>query len=287
MNFVVIAVLNGSISDVAARRVDLRHHQHQHRCGCDVLAHPQALLQRDRRVPLRHAQRAGELAEQFLQRAERAQPAAEHAAPDQHHRDERVAGDDDHQRLGKVETNPGVIERRPHIVHDIDDRELHAGGPAEPDQNNQQESSAHEPVGDARARQRRLEDEDQSEHRQEHGQNRNVDPRVAPGLDPGGDGRQQLQLRLRLRQCPAPAAAPAGSCGCGCGMTARRAGLNRDLEDMGVRDLVVEPERDRQRWSAGAIDQNFQSPRLQRDRSRTLAGSANSPVTCWPWMGVA
>ena len=152
-----------------ARSVDLRHHQRQHRRGCDVLAHPQALLERDRRVPLRYAQRAGELPEQLLQRPERAQPAAEYAAPNQLHRDERVAGDDDHQRLGKVETDIEASERRPDIIHDIDDRELHTDGPAEPDQNNQQKSCTHEPVGKAIARQRRLEYENQSEHRQERG----------------------------------------------------------------------------------------------------------------------
>jgi hypothetical protein len=44
------------------------------------------------------------LAEKFLQRAEWAEPSAENAASNQHHRNKRVAGDDDHQRLGQVET---------------------------------------------------------------------------------------------------------------------------------------------------------------------------------------
>ena len=37
----------------------------------------------------------------------------------------------------------------------------------------------------------------------------------------------------------------------------------RDLEDVGVRDFVVEPKCDGHRWAAGAIDQDVQSPRLQ------------------------
>ena len=41
----------------------------------------------------------------------------------------------------------------------------------------------------AKACQRRLEYEDQREHRQQHGQNRNIDSGVVPGLDPGRDRR--------------------------------------------------------------------------------------------------
>ena len=139
------------------------------------------------RIPLRDAEGAGQLAEQLLQRAERAQPTAEYAAPDQHHRYQRVAGNDDDQRLGKVETDVQMMEWRRHIVDHVDDRELHTCGPAQPDQNDQQKSVAHEPVGNARARELRLENEDQSEHRQQHRQNRDVQLRLAPGLDPGGD----------------------------------------------------------------------------------------------------
>src|SRR5262245_10031922 len=233
------------------RWIDLRHHQREHSCGSDVLAHPQALLQRNRRIPLRHPQRAGNLREQFLQGPERAQPAAEHAAPNQYDGDERVASDDDHQRLGQVETQLGVIERRPAIVEDIHDRELHTGGPPEPDENNQQESCAHEPMRHAVTRQRRLENEDQREHRQQHGENHNVYSRLIPCLDPCGDRRRKLRLGLRNRLRLL--------------LRWRRDDRRtRDLEYIGVRDLVVEPKCDSDRRTARAVDQNFQSPRLQR-----------------------
>src|SRR5258708_3573075 len=45
-----------------ARSVDPAQHQGEHRGSRDVLAHPQALLQRSRRVPLRHAEGARGLA---------------------------------------------------------------------------------------------------------------------------------------------------------------------------------------------------------------------------------
>ena len=192
MNFEVIAVLNGSISSDAPDGSTWRDDEDQHHRRRDVFAPPQALLQRRRRIPLRHAQRAGDLGEQLLERPERTQPAAEHAAPDQHHRDQRVGGDDHHQRLGEIEADVEVAERRHHVIDDVDRRELHARGPAEPDQDDQQKAVAHQPMGEAVARELRLEDEDQGEHREQHREDRDVDLGVLPRIDP----RRSLRLGI-------------------------------------------------------------------------------------------
>ena len=187
----VIAVLNGSISIEAADGSIAVITKARTAAAAMYLPIHKRFSSATGRLPLRHAQCAGQLAEQFLQRPERTQPAAEHAAPDQHHRDERVDRDHDHQRLGQIEAYVDLAERPPDVIDHIDDRELHTCGPAEPDQNDQQESGAHQPVREAKARQRRLEYEDQGEHREKHGENRNVQTSVAPRLHPGGDGRRR------------------------------------------------------------------------------------------------
>ncbi len=73
----------------------------------------------------------------------------------------------------------------------------------------------------------------------------------------GSESSSSSSLRLRLRLGRRLQLRLGGGTG-----LAGRLGV-RDLKDIGVRDLVVEPERDRQRWRADAIDQDFQSPRLQ------------------------
>jgi hypothetical protein len=147
-----------------------------------------------------------------------------------------------------------VLERRHEIVDDVDDRELRAGGPAEPDQDNHQEAVAHQPMRQAMTRQRRLEHEDQRQRGEQNSQNSNVEARFAPGLDPGRD-RHRLGLRLRR------------------------------LEDKRVRDLVVETERDRRGRRAGAMDQKLQPPGLDRiearpSRERKHTGILLTAKTC-------
>ena len=90
-------------------------------------------------------------------------PAAEHAAPDQQ-RDQRVAGDDDHQRFGQIDPDIEVHEWRPQIIHDIDDRAARRRS-SWPDQHIGNRCARS--MGEAIARQRRLEYEDQGEHRQQ------------------------------------------------------------------------------------------------------------------------
>ena len=152
------------------------------------------------------------------------------------------------------------------VVHDIDDRELHAGDPAEPDQNDQQESVAHQPVGEPKARQGCLEHEDQGEHRQEHGKNRNIDPAVVPGLDPRRDQWWLgLQGHLKIADLTVSDTRLIGDGRLGATLAAR---IIKARESLQVRDLVVEPERERHRRGARAIDQDFQPPRLQGVEAR-------------------
>jgi len=72
---------------------------------------------------------------------------------------------------------------------------------------------------------------------------------------------------------------PRGWVRSGAGLALRIIRLGQSLE---VRDLVVEPERDRHRAEpSSAVDQQFQPPRLQGSKPE-LAGSANNPASCIP-----
>jgi len=142
LNFEVIAVLNGSISRVAPEGSTWVSTSSSTAAAAIYLPSHKRFSSAGRRVPLRHAQRTGYLASNSCSAPNGHSQPQNTPRPIKHHRDQRVGGDDDHQRLGEVEADIEVIERRHSVVHHIDDRELHAGGPAEPDQDNEQKAVA-------------------------------------------------------------------------------------------------------------------------------------------------
>ena len=96
----------------------------------------------------------------LLQRAERAQPAAERAAaPEQQRRRDREPQDEDqrrHQEVVPAEVGPQRVDEG----EDVDDRKLRLRVPAEPDQREDQEAEPHAVVQHRPAHEPVLEEED-------------------------------------------------------------------------------------------------------------------------------
>src|SRR5262249_19090854 len=74
----------------AQTRVDRDRGEAEDEPQRNVFSEPQILLHRFRRIPLWQADEARSLCQQFLQRAEWAEPAAKYTAADQHERDRGV-----------------------------------------------------------------------------------------------------------------------------------------------------------------------------------------------------
>ena len=135
-------------------------------------------------------------------------------------------------------------------------------------------------MGEAITRQRRLEDEDQGQHRQQHGKQNDIQAIIMPCVNPGrhrgvvqGVEIFQRQGRLQLRGllCFAVLALNCGKL--------RHDGLNGRGKLGGgvvvagqrlqVGHRIVKPERDRDRLGGLAMNQDFEPPRLGRVETGT------------------
>ena len=179
---------------------------------------------------LRHLHRLRDVVEQFLQRAERAEPAAERPPPpEQQPRGDRAPEQEDQRR--RQEVFPAEAgHQRIGEGQDVDHRQLRVRVPAEPDQNEQQITAAHPDIELGAAHQRVLEEEDQRSARRA----RTV---VVPILT-------ALPRQIRIQSgsssaakpvagpaaTPAPASRPAAwRCGVGCLLPHRRRRLALDV----------------------------------------------------------
>ncbi|CAM4107566.1 hypothetical protein ACMU6081_27640 [Achromobacter mucicolens] len=135
-------------------------------------------------LQLTHAQPPRDAVGQFLQRAERAQPAAERAAVPEHHGDGGGAPQDEHQRVHQ-EVFPAEIgaqgrEERQH-VHD---GQLRLAVPADPEQREGKEGQAQAVVQQRARRELVLKEEDAYKHRQGDGQDGDLAGLAVPDLFP-------------------------------------------------------------------------------------------------------
>jgi hypothetical protein len=86
------------------------------------------------------SRKAAQAGEQFLERTEGAQPAAEDTPSQEDDGHRHIAPENENQRLQQEEV-PGELGcQRIEESQDVDDRQLRAGEPADPDQGEEQKS---------------------------------------------------------------------------------------------------------------------------------------------------
>ncbi|MNT08553.1 hypothetical protein D3C72_1432980 [compost metagenome] len=228
----------------------------------DVLQGRQPLVHAVADLQLAHAQALGDAVGEFLQGAERAQPAAERTPVPEHHGDRGGAPQDEHQRVHQ-EVLPAEIraqgrEERQHV----DDGQLRLAVPADPEQRERQERQAQPVVQEGAGGKLVLEEEDADQHRQRNGQDGDLASLALPDLLP--QGRRGVGLgRGRL------------------GSLLRGSGSGRDGAGIGARKLIGKIERDEGlvRDAEHALDHELQAPGLDRiqrgvlghDKQRNLA----------------
>ncbi len=149
-----------------------------------VLDGPQSLVHGEGDLELGYAQRLGGATGQLLESAERAQPAAEHAAPPEQERHRDVAPQDEQQRLEQEEVPAELgaqrLGEREHVEH----RKLGACVPAQPQQRKSEKADAQPLVEAPAAGDEVLDDEHRGERHQGDSEHGDVEAPVFPTLEP-------------------------------------------------------------------------------------------------------
>ena len=162
-----------------------------------VLHRPQPLVHRKRQPPLADAELQRQLVDEFLQRAEGAEPAAVDAASPQQQRRGDEAPEDEHHRIDEKRIPPEAGDQRVREGQHVDDRQLREPVPADEQQRPEQEAVA-KPRQQPRPRhQHVLEQQDQRQQRQARTEHRDPETALAPHRLPDRLHRRQ---RGRIRR---------------------------------------------------------------------------------------
>ena len=150
----------------------------------DVLDGPQALMHRERQLVLGDLDLARQLVEQFLQGAERAQPAAEHATAPQQDAGGGEHPEDEDDRIGEEQLPAEVLEHRVDEGQHVDHRQLPQGIPAD-EHHGEDQVAATQPVQELRLLgEFVLQEQDHRQQAQGRAQHADLEALLVPDVDP-------------------------------------------------------------------------------------------------------
>src|SRR5262249_20859088 len=126
----------------------------------DIFDHPQALVQAEGKGDLLDAESARQLVQEFLGRSERAQPAAEYAAPPEQHAHCHEAPKDEHKGVEQEQLPAKTRQERVQERYYVDHGQLCVGDEPEESQGEEEVADAKPPIEAAAGGNRVLEDQD-------------------------------------------------------------------------------------------------------------------------------
>ena len=132
--------------------------------------------------------------------AERAQPTAEHAPPQNEQRYRHVHRQDENQWIQDKSAKPRATKRRLDVGQNVDDRQLAARIPAQPAKNERQRPDPDNCVGPGGPGQKVLEQENDGHEQQQETEDRDIDLFFAPSFHPHGHRRRRRQQHVAFRQ---------------------------------------------------------------------------------------
>src|SRR6185369_17509166 len=144
----------------------------------------ETLGQRQRNVQARQMQPAGEQTDEFLQGAERAEPAAERTASPDHEADQREGDEQQRDRIVEKTRQTLAGLQRLERAGDLDDGELPLHVPADVEQRKAQEAEAENPQAPGVDRNPARAGEDDAEQEQRDAQDGEVESALLPGQEP-------------------------------------------------------------------------------------------------------
>ncbi len=160
-----------------------------------VFDRPEALVQAPGQRPLRNAQLARDLVGQFLQGAEGAEPAAIGAPTPEKQRGGNGKPKDKGQRIQQERLPAEAVHQAAEQCHQVDDRKLRIGVPAEKDQCECQEDNTEDIKALGVLDRISLEEEHACQHHQHGGENHDLQLGIAPDAFPEICLRAHLFLR--------------------------------------------------------------------------------------------
>ena len=157
-----------------------------------VFDRPEAFMQAPGQGPLRHAQLARDAVGQLLQRAKRAEPAAIGPAPPKNQRCSDCEPQDKGQRIEQERLPAEIRGQRAKERHQVHDRELRIGIPAQKHQRDREKPHAEPCCRPLRTHEIALEKEGEGEDREHRAKTCDFGSLVAPDTGPESGLRRAL-----------------------------------------------------------------------------------------------